>query len=197
MSRKIQQNLFEQIKKRGPKPRKPADHFGGIYHQNYNPKSKRPMDSKKALHVVMRSTQAKGVKSFKSVKYEAAIWEIISRHAERFGIKIYEYANAGNHLHILLRAKHRDEFKAFIRTISGLIARLVGGAQRNNPLKKKFWDARPFSRVVSFAKREFDAAKSYLHRNIMEVIGWMPYVPRDQRLPAKWRQWLTPTIASG
>jgi REP element-mobilizing transposase RayT len=186
----MQPTLFDQIKKRGPKPRKPADHFGGVYLETYNPKAKRPMDSKMALHLVMRSSQAIGVKSFKNKKYEAKIWEIVRHHAERFGIKIYEYANGGNHLHFLLRAKHRDEFKAFIRTVTGLIARLVGGGQRNHAAKKKFWDARPFSRIVSFAKREFSVIKTYLLRNNLEAIGWIPYVRRNMRLPANLRLWL-------
>jgi REP element-mobilizing transposase RayT len=197
MSRKKQLNIFDQKPKRGRKPKKPATHFGGIHLKNYNPKSKRPMDSKKALHLTMKSSQATGTKSFKNENYEAKIWEIISNHAERFQIKIYEYANGGNHLHLLIRAKHRDEFRAFIRTISGLIARLVGGGQRNHARNRRFWDARPFTRIVSFAKKEFATAKSYLHRNMLEIIGWMPYVARDMRLPKNWREWLTPTIVGG
>jgi REP element-mobilizing transposase RayT len=197
MSRKIQQNLFDQIPKRGRKPQKPHDHFGGRYLQNYNPKSKRPMDSKKALHLVLKSSQAVGEKSLNSHKFKTKIWDIICNHAEKRGIKIYEYANGGDHLHLLLRAKHRDEYSGFIRTISGLIARLVGGAQRGKPLRKKFWDARPFSRIVSFAKREFNSVKTYLLRNTLEAIGWMPYISRKQRLPSQLRHWLNASISSG
>jgi len=190
---RIQQSLFDQLPKRGrppAKPGKPLGHFGGRYLRNCNPKTERPMDSKKAMHLVLKSSQAVGEKSFSSKKNEAKIWGIISKHADKTGVKIYEYANGGNHLHLLLRAKHRDDYTVFIKTITGLIARLVGKSERGTPLKKNFWDARPFSRVVSFAKKEFSAIKTYLLRNTLEAIGWMPYISRDSRLPNELRQML-------
>ncbi len=174
-SRKIQQSLFDQLPKRGRKPQKPHDHFGGMYLRKYNPKSKRPMDSKKALHLVLHSTKATGTKSFKNKTYEARIWEIIDTHARKAGIRIYEYANAGNHLHLLLRAKNRTDYNTFIRTITGLIARLVDKTERGEPLKGKFWDGRPFSRIVSFAVREFQTVKTYLLRNVLEDVGHPAY----------------------
>jgi REP element-mobilizing transposase RayT len=196
MSRKIQQSLFDQTPKRGRKPNKPHGHFGGRYLKTYNPKSERPMDQKKALHLVLKSSQAVGESSFKNRKFKTKIWDIICDHAEKQDVKIYQYANGGNHLHILLRAKHRSDYVAFIKTITGLIARLVGKSQRGHPLKKKFWDARPFSRVVSFAKKEFATIKTYLLRNTLEAIGWMPYFPRDTHLPNKLRNWLVAANAS-
>lgn len=191
--RRGQQSLFSLAPKRGRKPQKPHDHFGGSYLKNYNPKSKRPIDTKKALHVVLRSSHATGDKSFKNKKYEARVWQIVSFHAQKTGIRVYEYANAGNHLHLLLRTKNRSDYNTFIRTITGLIARVVGKSERGVPLKKKFWDGRPFSRVVSFAKREFQTVKNYLLRNVLEAIGWMPYVARDKHLPVDLRRWLTST----
>jgi REP element-mobilizing transposase RayT len=197
MAKKTQYSIFEQKPKRGRKPQKPHDHFGGMYLKNYNPKSKRPMDSKKALHVVLRSTKATGARSFKNEKYEARIWEIVSQHAKNTGVRIYEYANSGNHLHLLIRAKTRADYNTFMRTITGLIARLVGRSERGKPLKEKFWDGRPFSRVVSFSPKEFKAAKNYLNRNNLESIGWLPYVARDKRLPAELREWLATSVTSG
>lgn len=194
MRRMKQQSLFDQKPKRGRKAKIPHGHFGGMYLKGYNPKGKRPMDSKKALHLVLRSTKATGVRSFKSQKFAAKIWEIISRSAEKNGINIYEYANSGNHLHLLLRAKNRDEYQAFIRTITGLIARLVGKSERGAPLKEKFWDGRPFSRIVSFAAKEFRAVKSYLLRNTLEALGWMPYIHRSKQLPQELRKYFLPTI---
>jgi REP element-mobilizing transposase RayT len=168
-----------------------------MYLMNYNPSSKRPIDSKKALHLVLRSSWATGASSFKHKNYEAQIWEIISTHAERTGVRIFEFANGGNHLHLLIRAKHRDDYNCFIRIVSGLIARLVGKSERGKPLKTKFWDSRPFTRIVSFAKREFSIAKVYLLRNTLEAIGWLPYFPRHKKLPAELRQWLMAAIPSG
>lgn len=189
-----QLNLLTQPNRRGPKRRRPENVFGGMYFQNYNPSLKRPIDSKKALHLTLKSSQARGEKSFKNKTFEARIFDIVADHAEANGITLYSYANGGNHLHILCRAKHREDYTRFIRSITGLIARLVGGSQRGKKLSKKFWDNRPFSRVVSFAKREFEIAKRYLTRNVLEAIGWMPYVSRKSKLSPYWQKFLATTI---
>jgi REP element-mobilizing transposase RayT len=192
MSKKIQESLFDFIPKRGRKSKRPQGTFGGKYLKNYNPKFQRPMDSKKALHLVMKSSKATGLRSFKSKNLESRVWEIISRNAEKTGVRIYGYANGGNHLHLLIRTKYRDDYNRFIRTITGLIARLVGGSEKGMPLKKKFWDGRPFTRIVSFAAQEFKTAKTYLLRNTLEAIGWIPYAERHHRLPKELRSWLNP-----
>ncbi len=172
----------------GRKPLRPKNVFGGKYFLNYNPSIERPIDQKKALHLVLRSTQAKGAYSFKNHKFEMKIWEIIKKHAQLNEIKIYEYANASNHLHLLIRAKFREGYVRFIRTVTGLIARLVSGAQRGCKLKKKFWDARPFSRIVSFSKKEFQQVRTYILQNTLETIGFIPYISRSKKLPPKWKQ---------
>lgn len=189
-----QLNLLTQASRRGPKRRRPENVFGGMYSQSYNPSTKRPIDSKKALHLTLKSSQARGHKSFKNKIFEARIFDIVADHAEANGITLYSYANGGNHLHILLRSKHRDDYTRFIRSVTGLIARLVGGSERGKKLAIKFWDNRPFSRVVSFAKREFEIAKRYLTRNVLEAIGWMPYVPRQLKLSPYWKMFLATTI---
>ncbi|MCB0394079.1 MAG: transposase [Bdellovibrionales bacterium] len=173
---------------------RPDGHFGGVYLKNYNPKSERPLDSKKALHLVLKSSQAVGKRSFKSKENEGVVWQIIQTQAKNFGVKIYEYANSGNHLHLLIRVKNRWDYAAFIRSITGLIARYVGRSEKGTPLKRKFWDARPFSRIVSFARREFRQARAYILRNTLEVIGWMPYIARNKKLPSARRQWLMSAV---
>jgi REP element-mobilizing transposase RayT len=200
MSRKKQQSLFDLKPKRGRKPLKPHGTFGGMYLKNYNANCKRPMDSKKALHVVVRSEKATGEKSFKNKNNEARIWQIVSEQALKCGVRIYAYANGGNHLHIVLRVKNRSDYSAFIRSITGLIARHIGKSERGKPfkresggkLKTKFWDGRPFTRIVSFGKTEFHSTKSYLLRNTLEAIGWMPYISRDKKLPSEIRRWYLP-----
>ena len=177
-----QLKLFNPPKKRGPKPKFKNGAFGGSIHSNYNPNKQRPIDHKKALHIVLRSSQARGLRSFKHKNNETKVWDIIRKQAKNFNIKLYAYANSGNHLHLLLRAKERKEYSFFIRAISGLIARHVGSSERGQKLKKPFWDARPFSRIVSFAKREFATVKSYLLRNTLEAVGWIKYIPRDKKL---------------
>lgn len=116
------------------------------------------------------------------------IWDIIEKHALKNNVRVYEYANAGNHLHLLIRVKRRDDYQRFIRSITGLIARAVKGCQKGNPLKKKFWDARPFTRIVSFSGDQFRKVKMYLARNRMEALGFVRYQPRNvSRTSEEWR----------
>jgi len=179
-------------KKLGRNRKRPGNVFGGMYFKNYNPSMQRPIRAKKALHLVMRSCQAKGGLSFKNKKFEAKIWDIIKKHAFRNGITIYSYANAGNHLHLLIRVRRRDAYHRFIRSVTGLIARVVGGSEKGRKLKKKFWDARPFTRIVSFSKYDFPYVKAYLLKNTLETIGWIPYIKRSQKMPPQWKmfwQW--------
>jgi REP element-mobilizing transposase RayT len=178
---------FSKAKSRGRKQLRSENTFGGKYCLNYNPKTKRPLNEKKALHLVLRSTLAKGRYSFKNKVFEEKIWDIIRKHSRKNNIKIYEYANASNHLHLLIRAKAREDYVRFIKTITGLIARLVSGIEKGSRLKRKFWDARPFTRIVSFTKNDFKRVKLYLLRNTLETIGWIPYISRSKKLPPQWK----------
>lgn len=175
--------------KRAPgRPRKrPELCFGGAYFANYNPSEQRPIHFNKALHVVLRSSKAKGARSMMSPLLEGRVWDIIKKHADKNGVRIYEYANAGNHLHLLIRVKRRDFYKKFIRSITGLIARAVSGSEKGRPLNGPFWDARPFTRVVQFAGGEFKKVKLYLSRNRCEALGFIPYIKRSKKLSPEWK----------
>ena len=187
-----QLNFFEKRSKtrkgkRLPgRPRtRPEGCFGGSHFKNYNPRGQRPILSSKALHLVLRSSLAKGRFALNHPQLEAKVWEIIQKHAQKNGLRIYEYANAGNHLHLLIRAKRRDDYCRFIRSVTGLIARAVKGCQRGKPLKGRFWDARPFTRIVGFAGHEFKKVKLYLARNRCEALGFVEYQPRSKARNSK------------
>lgn len=184
-----QQSLLKNTNETRGRPRtRPENCFGGNFHKNYNPNEQRPIQSNKALHVVLKSNLAKGAKSFLNKNFEEKIWILIQKHAGKNRISIYEYANAGNHLHLLIRAKRRDDYCRFIRTITGLIARMVGKTEKGTPLGEKFWDARPFTRIVSFSKNDFQKVKLYLKRNIWESIGFTPYIERSKKLTPQWKR---------
>src|SRR4051812_4256054 len=100
--------------------------FGGAYLKG-NPKEKRPISIKRPSHLVMRSLLAKASRSF--LKYDADLRAIVNRQGERFGVKIYRFANGGNHLHMVVIPRSREAFRSFIRAITGLIARRVLGAE--------------------------------------------------------------------
>jgi REP element-mobilizing transposase RayT len=164
-------------------------------------KSARVFDPKRALHVVLRSSRSTGAQSLK--RFDRKISEILNRQCEVHGVRVYARANAGNHLHFVLKAPSRRALRGFLKAVCGLIARKVTGAERgiaqsSSDSKAKrlpqtissisdtststsrsdsLWDARPFSRVVSWG-RDFVGVKNYLHLNRVEAIGFSRHESR-------------------
>ncbi|MDZ4676911.1 MAG: hypothetical protein SGI74_05315 [Oligoflexia bacterium] len=177
-------------------------HFGGAYLKNSNPKSARPLSTKRCMHLVMRSSYAKGPYSL--LKKNREIQNIINTQGKAFGVKVYRQANGGNHLHLIILPRSRQAFIGFVRAISGLIARAALDTQRGRPLfgKKRsshmfgiskvssggrsegnstgFWDKRPFTRIIEWG-REFKTVSNYLLQNTLEALGFIAYQPRQHR----------------
>ena len=86
--------------------------------------------------------------------------------AGRFGIRVYDFANVGSHLHLLLRARRRDAFQAFLRSFAGIVARRVTGARRGRP-SGRFFSGLAWSRVVAWG-RDFFGVRHYIFRNEIE-----------------------------
>src|SRR5947207_3188167 len=99
-----------------------AKYIGGAYLLNSNAKEARPISVKKSSHLVMRSLHAKGQRSF--LRFDETIQNTVRKQGKKFGVKVYRFANGGSHLHMIILPRSRVAFNAFIRSISGLIARL-------------------------------------------------------------------------
>jgi REP element-mobilizing transposase RayT len=151
--------------------------FGGDLLKSANARCARPISTREAMHIVLRSSQAKGKLSMLEKSRADRIDKLIKKHAKKFEVKIYQYANVGNHIHLLVLASHRDFFKYFLRTISGFIARIVLGAERGSAKKTKFWDQRPWSRFVQWNK-DFKGVKKYVVQNFNEAMGFVAYKTR-------------------
>ncbi len=150
---------------------------GGVYAQGKR-KTARPIDTKKPIHLVLRSSRAKGSLSFWN--HRSKVDATVKTHAHRLGIKIYSYSNNGNHLHISLRVISRAQFQKYLRTITGLIARIILKAKKGQP-KGKFWDALAFTRVADWG-RAYANLNDYIRQNILEAAGVVAYKPRRHRL---------------
>jgi REP element-mobilizing transposase RayT len=169
--------------------------FGGASLKNSHPKTARPVTTKKAMHVVLRSRIAnnawvlagnqdikarncKGKDSFISAyKRRMRIECIIREQADHFGIRIYQLAVNQNHIHVLLKLQYIGSFSKFVKAISSCIARLVLGVKKGVMRGIRFWDGRPFSRIVEWA-RDYLNAREYVFRNDLEGCGVIPYSPR-------------------
>jgi REP element-mobilizing transposase RayT len=143
--------------------------FGGMLLKG-NAKVARPLSTKHAIHLVLKSQLAVGARSFLRGKNVDRIDAIIRRTAEAKGIKIYHFVNVGNHLHLVLKLDRstalagRRAFHTFVRSITGIIARHVLGAERNRAKGIKFWQARPFTRLVNWG-RDYNFVSRYMAKN--------------------------------
>ena len=159
--------------------------FGGSNLKS-NPKTARPIALKSTMHLIMRSSFATGSRSF--LNRADGIAAVIELQARRFGIRVYDLANAGNHLHLVIKVPSRRAFRGFLRAVTGLIARKVLGAERGSAWKgTKFWDARPFTRIVAWG-RDYTQLRNYLFLNRVEAIGFdrlsaKVLVARDEFFP--------------
>jgi REP element-mobilizing transposase RayT len=190
-----------------------------------NPKTARPVAVKQAMHLVLRSSLARNERSL--LLHDRTIQRVLQRLAKRFGIRLYDIANSGNHLHLILRLPQRQALTPFLKAATGLIARIVlrverghawtdrpahrrGSAQRQNKSSRSkgtealasqknsakqptsnatqptssgpqtcstrqvragFWDARPWSRIVSFGP-DYKRLKDYLMLNRADLAGF-------------------------
>jgi hypothetical protein len=134
----------------------------------------RPLSTRETLHLVLRSSKAKGGWSFATARNRKEIHSITARFSRKYGVRVLSYANVGNHLHFHVKLANRYLYAPFIRALTGAIAMAVTGCSRWRPLrgiaKGKFWDYRPFTRVVrSF--RAFLNLKDYIRINELEGYG--------------------------
>jgi REP element-mobilizing transposase RayT len=142
----------------------------------------RPVATKEAMHLVLRSDRAKGPKSL--LKYDTIIRAVIAKLAKRHGVRIYRIVNAGNHLHITLKLSKQFMWKGFISGITGGIARTIQ-RKRDSGVEQRFWNSRPFTRLIAWG-RDYNVVNDYLVLNQLEADGAVP--PRSQMLrPERWR----------
>lgn len=132
----------------------------------------RPLSTKDSIHMVLRSSQAVGAQSFKAPKNAKKIRNILQKFSFKYGVQILTIANVGNHLHFHIKISSRRTYFCFIRAITSAIAIAVSNSHRWNKNKnnKKFWDYRPFTRVVVGFKN-YLRTQDYIAINQLEGLG--------------------------
>lgn len=171
-----QSNFFESLKERTTGR---TTHSGSL--AKGKRKERRPLETKKALHLVMRASKATGKLNMLRTEHRTHVEKTVRRQATKFGIRIASFANVGNHLHILLRFSHRRSFQQFLKSSTAMIARIVTKARKGNPFGK-FWDALAYSRIVRTAK-EIAIVRKYVAANVIEAS--LGKVARDTFLKEK------------
>lgn len=133
----------------------------------------RPLDTKNSMHLVLRSSKAKGPWSFLKPQNRQAIQNILGKFSKRYGVRVLSLANVGNHLHLQIQLSNRQSYRKFIKAITSAIAMSITGINRwtqNADEKLKFWDRRPFTRVI-VGFRSILNLKNYIYLNQLEGMG--------------------------
>lgn len=152
--------------------------FGGTLLKRSNAKLARPISIKHAMHVVLSSSQASGDWSLRSSRNLKIVDRVLREQARRYDVRVVEIANMGNQIQLLIKIADRGSFLAFLRAVSGIIAMKVTGAAKTRELKNKFWDFRPWSRVVEL-RRSFSLALDVFVQEYLVDIGFIASLPRD------------------
>ena len=143
--------------------------YGGKHIQGKR-KTFRPIDPKRPMHLVIRASQARGKWSFLHPDNERLVKSTIKKLSEENQVRIFQYANVGNHIHFLLQPKTRKGFQKFLRKLTGKIAMAITGAKKGRKLPQRFWDLLAFTRVVHWGKA-FKNTNHYLIKNLFEAMG--------------------------
>ncbi len=152
---------------------KQALHYGGkLLNTRRGRSGGRPIDTHHSMHLVLRSSKAKGEFSFRKPKNSRAVLRIVRNFSHKYGIKIYSFANVGNHIHLHIHIRNRNAYKPFIRAVTASIAMAISGASRwKKSTLGKFWDCRPFTRVV-IGYKSFLNLRDYVELNTWEGRGF-------------------------
>ncbi|MEQ1663828.1 MAG: transposase [Bdellovibrionales bacterium] len=164
--------------------------YGGVLRNRRHGRGARSVSTRFSMHLVLRSSLARGAWSFTQPKNEAMINRVLGKHAKSTNTEILGIGNAGNHLHLRVQFTSRKRYLRFIRAVTGeialhikKIAQSVASTSRrttapdvsktseNILATRSFWDRRPFSTIVSTLKyvaRLID----YIHMNSIEGQGY-------------------------
>jgi REP element-mobilizing transposase RayT len=139
---------------------------GGDF-RRHRRKLERPVSTRRSMHLTLHSIRARGAWSL--LRHERTVGEALRACARRSGVRVYEFANVGSHLHLLVRARKRKDFQAFLRSFAGIVARKVTRARRGRPLRGgRFWSSLAWSRVVTWG-RDWMTVRHYIFRNRIEA----------------------------
>jgi REP element-mobilizing transposase RayT len=149
----------------------PKRYGGELMRTRQGRKGPRPLDTRNTMHLVLRSTQATGERSFRRPQNQKKIREILQKFSLKWGVRIHHSANVGNHLHLQIKLGNRHAYQPFIRAITAAIAMAVTGMSRWKKRPegtKRFWDYRPFTRVV-IGRRAYLTVRDYIRLNEVEA----------------------------
>lgn len=130
--------------------------FGGSLLKS-NPKVARPLATRLPIHLTLKAARGGMRQPITFGKVDALVYKT----AKKYGVKIYRYANVGDHLHAVIKLTRRELWAAFIRELTSKIVALVGFK----------WKHRPHTRIIGGWRRAFRIACDYIYLNQLEADG--------------------------
>jgi REP element-mobilizing transposase RayT len=140
--------------------------FGGSLLQGKR-KTKRPLSVKKPLHLVLR-TEEKRHKILFSPKDKRLIM-LIRDSADRYQIRIYNFAVNWNHFHFVILVPSREAYINFVRFLTAQAVACLSKKHGKN--LKGLFSLRPFTRIVSWGQ-DFRRVCHYVAANIYESFSY-------------------------
>lgn len=124
-------------------------------------KTARPLTFSKPMHLVLKSAKARGKYAFSPTDHR--ITRLIQKMGRRFGVKIYSSAQNWSHIHLVIRIKDRNSYRAFIRSLTGAMVLKLKA-------EKGFFDLTPYTKIASWG-RQFRNLKVYTQKNEFQALG--------------------------
>ena len=146
--------------------KKQPDCFGGSLLKGNNPNTKRPLESKLPIHLVLRAKRG----GMRQPKIFGKVSEIVKKTSTKHGMRVYKSSNNGNHIHMAVKLSSVRRWPGFIRELCGRIASLM----RENKVTEKgesYWLYRPYTRIVRSWKRAYKDLLDYIELNFLEAEG--------------------------
>ncbi len=142
--------------------------FGGSLRTGER-KIARPLSSKNPIHLVIKSSMALGMLSFPNNR--KTMDNIIKATAKKWGITLMDHKWNWTHLHAIIQVPNRTIYNNWIRELTGAIVQYL--SKKTGLDIKRFFDHRPFTRVLHWGK-DLKNAYDYLILNEMELFGCRP-----------------------
>lgn len=194
-------NTHKQLSLLSPPTKRACEH-GGSWAVNKR-RAFRPMNPRLTLHITLKSQHAVGGRCL--FRHKKVILRVMRKAQKLFHIKVYEYAFAGNHMHLLVKGFDRESLQNFFRVFAGHTAqgilkvcplpksscqgstKLAGGAptkgekegrkRKIEPCKK---NQRRFWSFLLYSRlvswgREFKNVMNYIEKNTLETLKIIAY----------------------
>ncbi len=141
--------------------------FGGTLLKNKKNRTARPLSCSEHMHMTLKSSHMNGdVSLFRKENRELFVG-LLKALSEKYHITIMEYKLVGNHIHLLFKIACRSLYRKFIRCLTGQFAKKM--IQRYGLKVKRFFDERPFTRVVKFG-RDLIRVTSYIRNQLVKQL---------------------------